>query len=487
MVTEPWNMAVFDPPADLCIVKKDRNLQAALGALCEPSERVLLVLTCPGLCSDVTILRRILFSRRLSLSHHHPYRAAEQVVRDLRRLSAMHLDHWLRRLNISCQSITESDDGCSLKVPDKQWLEWLLFRTMGASWLLVHTLEMISRAFLLTVQHLCVDEYVQFNVILTSTLSRLRIFLRVLFHRLSALYEAAHHARACLLTCQHSIPSNSKTFPLNLKVWLGPKADTILSDKPKEEATASTLDRLLDQPKPTFLIPEEEEIAGLVEPLQKIKCAEHPSRENSDEPTPSSPEDVMQPMKVLERMGTHKVMKRPARSDELLRELNGHDVYGSPMLHLNGVRAAASFGALLEQLSAVVAERRRWKIDAVTMRCLRAKMLKCRHFIHLENLGYKLLKKLNLFRGSICKLLSHIPQEVTEKRCDLPHQITLHPLTNDPSDVQGHSVKAPVVATVKKLSVKPTTHLPTFSNIHSPVPWTSLPSLDIDDIFAAIE
>uniref|UniRef100_A0A8C4NF19 Nucleolus and neural progenitor protein-like N-terminal domain-containing protein n=1 Tax=Eptatretus burgeri TaxID=7764 RepID=A0A8C4NF19_EPTBU len=410
------------------------------------------------------------------------------VVRDLRRFSAMHLDHWLRRLKISCQSIPESDDGCSLKVPDEHWLEWLLFRTMGASQLLVHTLGMISRAFILTVQHLSLNEHVQLNVILTCTLSRLRIFLRVLFHRLLALYEAAHHARACLLICQHSSPSNPKTFPINLKVWLGPKANSILSDKPKEEAAVSALDRLFHQPNPKFIIPNEDELAGFVEPLQEINCAEQPSRGNSDEPALSNPKDVIQPMKVLKRMDTHKVLKRAARSDEPLRESNGNDVHGSPLLNLNCLRAAASFGALLEQLSAVVAERRRWKIDAVTMRSLRAKMLKCRHFIHLENLGYKLLKKLNLFRASTCKLLSHIPQEVTAKQCDLPRQRGHRLLTNDPSNVQDHSVKAPVVATVKNhLSVKPTTHLATFSNIHSPVPLTYLPSLDIDDIFAAIE
>ncbi|NWJ10009.1 NEPRO protein, partial [Crypturellus undulatus] len=135
-------------------------------------------------------------------------------------------------------------------VPSQPVLETVAVKVLGGCKLIVRLLECCAKAFLLSVQHLCSEEFILLNTVASGLLSRLRFvpseYIWVL-QSLISLYEVLWTSLDLVSKIQQTPYIKGFTFPSDIRDFLGVSVCAEvkkMAKTPKATKSASWLKKL---------------------------------------------------------------------------------------------------------------------------------------------------------------------------------------------------------------------------------------------------
>ncbi|KFV02835.1 Uncharacterized protein C3orf17, partial [Pterocles gutturalis] len=119
------------------------------------------------------VLRAVLYVYHSRLLRHRPYLALLQVEQCLKRLWKMNLVGCIETLAglIPKKNTSQAHGECL--VPSQPMLETVALKVLGGCKLILRLLDCCCKAFLLSVKHLCSEEFILLNTVASGLLSRL--------------------------------------------------------------------------------------------------------------------------------------------------------------------------------------------------------------------------------------------------------------------------------------------------------------------------
>ncbi|XP_036427831.1 nucleolus and neural progenitor protein isoform X2 [Colossoma macropomum] len=178
------------------------------------------------------------------------------VEQCIKRLNEMNLQGALQDLQELCPNKIQRDVGVDTgfcDVPSQPMLEWICLKLLGASSLMVRTLDQCTKAFSLTRRHLRVAEFIVLNLVLASMLSRLWVFFRGVLSALVPVYQRTLELRQQVAQCQPMAYLTNYTLPGDLESFLSPPDSYLLKKWGRAEAVrvktakSTILDRLFEE------------------------------------------------------------------------------------------------------------------------------------------------------------------------------------------------------------------------------------------------
>ncbi|XP_066478152.1 nucleolus and neural progenitor protein isoform X3 [Tiliqua scincoides] len=291
-------------------------------------------------------------------------------------------------------------------VPSQPVIEVVLVKILGGCKLLLRLLDCCCNAFLLTVKHLCLEEYILFNTLVSGLLSRLWILYRGLLKSLSVLYGSlfALHQEVSKIELKPYI--KGFVFPAAINEFLGTSYSGIGKKIPK--AFAKKKDR----------------IGWMNKRFQASKAASCtqasvPSTVRKQAMDADDGVDIGKPV-VFRRtiQGRGKELEFDVKS--LCRHPNPVAEEGTKFTvklpaskslksdHLasfvSNFREAHSFEELSDTLRSTISWCKSNKLGSKAF-FLGMKLLKSRHLQHVEAQGCSLQRKLGCVKATICKYL----------------------------------------------------------------------------------
>ncbi|NWI65642.1 NEPRO protein, partial [Todus mexicanus] len=126
-----------------------------------------------GLAAEGRILRAVLYVYHSRLLRHRQYLAMQQVEQCLKRLWKMNLVGCIETLAelIPRKNTCQAHEECL--VPSQPMLETVALKVLGGCKLILRLLDCCCKAFLLSVKHLCSEEFILMNTVASGLLSRL--------------------------------------------------------------------------------------------------------------------------------------------------------------------------------------------------------------------------------------------------------------------------------------------------------------------------
>ncbi|NXS75434.1 NEPRO protein, partial [Pandion haliaetus] len=197
-----------------------------------------------GLAAEGRVLRAVLYVYHSRLLRHRPYLALQQVEQCLKRLWKMNLLSCIETLAELIPKKSTSQTHAECLVPSQPMLETVALKVLGGCKLILRLLDCCCKAFLLSVKHLCSEEFILLNTVASGLLSRLWFVIqyRCVLQSLMSLY-------GMLLTSLHLVSETQQmpyitgfTFPSDIGNFLGVN---ISSEVKKQKA------RMLTTKKPT--------------------------------------------------------------------------------------------------------------------------------------------------------------------------------------------------------------------------------------------
>ncbi|NWV78889.1 NEPRO protein, partial [Dasyornis broadbenti] len=193
----------------------------------------------PGLVAEGRVLRAVLYAYHSRLLRHRPYLALQQVEQCLKRLWKMNLIGCVETLLELIPKRNASEVHTECLVPSQPMLETVALKVLGGCKLILRLLDCCCKAFLLSIKHLCSEEFILLNTVASGLLSRLwfviqyRCVLRTLTSLYSALWITLH-----LVSETQQIPYiKGFTFPSDISDFLGVD---VFSEAKKQKAKMIT-------------------------------------------------------------------------------------------------------------------------------------------------------------------------------------------------------------------------------------------------------
>ncbi|NWW93763.1 NEPRO protein, partial [Rhynochetos jubatus] len=201
-------------------------------------------LTGPGLAVEGRVLRAVLYVYHSRLFRHRPYLGLQQVEQCLKRLWKMNLVGCIQTLAELIPKKTTSQAHAECLVPSQPMLETVALKVLGGCKLILRLLDCCCKAFLLSVQHLCLEEFILLNTVASGLLSRLWFVIqyRCVLHSLIFLYDMLATALHLVSETQQMPYIKGFTFPSDIRNFLGVN---VSSEVKKQKA------RMLTAKKPT--------------------------------------------------------------------------------------------------------------------------------------------------------------------------------------------------------------------------------------------
>ncbi|KFQ66829.1 Uncharacterized protein C3orf17, partial [Phaethon lepturus] len=177
----------------------------------------------PGLAAEGRVLRAVLYVYHSRLLRHRSYLALQQVEQCLKRLWKMNLVGCIETLAELIPRKNTSQDHAECLVPSQPTLETVALKVLGGCKLILRLLHCCCKAFLLSVQHLCSEEFILLNTVAAGLLSRLWFVIqyRCVLQNLVSLY-------GMVLTSLHLVSETQQmpyvkgfTFPSDISNFLG--------------------------------------------------------------------------------------------------------------------------------------------------------------------------------------------------------------------------------------------------------------------------
>ncbi|XP_078726622.1 nucleolus and neural progenitor protein [Lampetra fluviatilis] len=414
MSGEPWNELALPAPSaqSSVLLPRDPQLLELCAALGGAANEARGALRNQRLRLDGGVLRSVLGVFRSRMRKHRPYRAVQQVDRCFTRLFDLKLELRLQELHGSCTSLPESMAGDAVYVPSRPFLEWMALLVMGASKLVLHTVAMCERAFLLVLHHLHLEEYITLNLLLTAVLSRLCVVCKPILLALVGLYGELCAVLRTVSSLHGVSMAKGFEFPDALAEWLGPDFTHVLEigaplQVHKAKISSDLLELLFVASDETF----GDSGAELVE--YPAVAAAAPAAATTAQPRPRS-QEVMVPDigKRLEQGGsrdpveckldwlmqntqnTGRGAEREVKRDPGKSQLISRVVPAAPaaLWLSSGACDATTFTEMTDALGALVrtCSRQHQRRPMLYLGGLR---LKCARLAKLERLGYELQAK----------------------------------------------------------------------------------------------
>ncbi|KAM4682936.1 nucleolus and neural progenitor protein [Amazona ochrocephala] len=418
-----WNRLEVPWPASSATVALAAEHPAVrcLPALRQPCAIVRKRLSGTGLAVEGRVLRAVLYVYHSRLLRHRPYLALQQVEQCLKRLWKMNLVGCIETLAELIPKKNTSQGHAECLVPSQPILETVALKVLGGCKLIMRLLDCCCKAFLLSVKHLCSEEFILLNTVASGLLSRLWIQYRYVLQSLMSLY-------GMLLTSLHLVSETQQmpyirgfTFPTDICNFLGVN---VSSEMKKQKARMLTTKKPASWMKKFFpTMPEAASDVGKKRNSATCRTAV----KNCSIPCPP---DIGEPVLVTgasrgKHLGLHvKSLLRPSRPPA--RE--GISIASTPFKAKSAslssriaklehaeflvqmVQRATSFGELSEALRKVIlwCKGNKFKPEAYF---LRNKLLKSTRLHHVEAQGYSLKKKLCCVKTSVRKYLLYGSQK----------------------------------------------------------------------------
>ncbi|NWS76277.1 NEPRO protein, partial [Crotophaga sulcirostris] len=197
-----------------------------------------------GPATEGRVLRAVLYVYHSRLLRHRSYLALQQVEQCLKRLWKMNLVGCIETLAglIPKKNMSQAHEECL--VPSQPMLETVALKVLGGCKLILRLLDCCCKAFLLSVRHLCSEEFILMNTVASGLLSRLWFVIqyRCVLQSLMALYGTLSTSLHLVSETQRMPYIKGFTFPSDISNFLGVN---ISSEMKKQKA------RMLTKKKPT--------------------------------------------------------------------------------------------------------------------------------------------------------------------------------------------------------------------------------------------
>ncbi|NXG80117.1 NEPRO protein, partial [Baryphthengus martii] len=177
-----------------------------------------------GLAVEGRVLRAVLYVYHSRLLRHRSYLAMQQVEQCLKRLWKMNLVGCIETLAelIPRKNISRAQVECL--VPSQPTLETVALKVLGGCKLILRLLECCCKAFLLSVKHLCSEEFILLNTVALGLLSRLWFVhskYRCVLQSLVSLYGMLSTSLPLVSETQQMPYIKGFTFPSDIGNFLG--------------------------------------------------------------------------------------------------------------------------------------------------------------------------------------------------------------------------------------------------------------------------
>ncbi|KFU90091.1 Uncharacterized protein C3orf17, partial [Chaetura pelagica] len=154
-----------------------------------------------------------------------------QVEQCLKRLWKMNLVGCIETLAelIPKENASEAHGECL--VPSQPMLETVALKVLGGCKLILRLLDCCSKAFILSIKHLCSEEFILLNTVASGLLSRLRIQYRCVLQSLTSLYGILSTSLHLVSETQQMSYIKGFTFPSDISNFLGVNVSIDLKKK----------------------------------------------------------------------------------------------------------------------------------------------------------------------------------------------------------------------------------------------------------------
>ncbi|CAM5077635.1 unnamed protein product [Natator depressus] len=403
-----WNRWRVPWPASCATVALPAQHPAVrcLPAVIKGCYKVSTLLKSKAVDAEGKVLHSILYGFHNRMSHHKTYLSLKQVEQCLKRLNRMNLTGSIQDLAELCPKKSKSENAGECLVPSQPVTEVVAVKILGGCKLLLRLLECCCKAFVLSVKHLCLEEYILLNTVVSGLLSRLWILYRCVLQSLISLYGVLSGLLQEVSRTQQMPYIKGFTFPSEITEFLGPLYLEI-KKRPKVLATKKAtgwLNRLCTGPAVASRCSKERGLAAPTRGSKKMTSIQRPI-------------DIGKPV-LVKRSNKGKQLGfdiktlcrqlKPRVQKDVDFRLTLSEAKAARSQHAKSLvlkfREACSFGELSEALKMAVlcCKSKKLKSEAFF---LGTKLLKSKRLQHVEAQGCSLQKKLGCVKASICKYL----------------------------------------------------------------------------------
>ncbi|NWR54104.1 NEPRO protein, partial [Bucorvus abyssinicus] len=177
-----------------------------------------------GLAAEGRVLRAVLYVYHSRLLRHRPYLALQQVEQCLKRLCKMNLVGCIETLAELIPKKNKSQADAESLVPSQPMLETVALKVLGGCKLILRLLDCCCKAFLLSIKHLCSEEFILLNTVASGLLSRLWFVhskYRCVLQHLMSLYGMLSTSLHLVSETQQMPYIKGFTFPSDISNFLG--------------------------------------------------------------------------------------------------------------------------------------------------------------------------------------------------------------------------------------------------------------------------
>lgn len=306
-------------------------------------------------------------------------------------------------------------------VPSQPILETVALKVLGGCKLILRLLDCCCKAFLLSVKHLCSEEFILLNTVASGLLSRLWIQYRCVLQSLMSLYAMLSTSLHLVSETQQMPYIRGFTFPSDICNFLGVNVSSEMKQQKARMLTTKKTTSWMKKFFPTMpeAVSEVGKKRNSVTCRSAVKNYSIPCRTDIGEPV------LVTGARRGKRLGIDvKSLLRPSRPPAQ----EGISIASTPfkaksaslssriakLEHAGSlvqmVQTATSFGELSEALRKVIlwCKGNKFKPEAYF---LRSKLLKSNWLHHVEAQGCSLKKKLCCVKTSVCKYLLYGSQK----------------------------------------------------------------------------
>ncbi|KAF7483617.1 protein nepro-like [Marmota monax] len=416
---EPWNrVRIPKAGSQSTVTVRDpgASLNLCIAAVIKECHLVTWLLRSQTLDAEADVLCAVLYSNHNRMGRHKPHLALKQVEQCLKRLKNMNLEDSIEDVS-ELLSSTESQPASAKTcvIPSQPVVELVLMKVLGACKLLLRLLDCCCKAFLLTVKHLGLQEFIILNLVMVGLVSRFWVLYKGVLRRLISLYEPLFGLLQEITRIQPMPYFKGFTFPSDIAEFLGQPYLEVFKKKMPTAFAAKGVAKLLNK---LFLTKEQSSRSSedtLLRISKKAKQMKTDIQNNVD---------LGQPVKnVFKEKSTGfdvrsfcKQLKHKA-TEETSFEFKGSQSKLKPTKHSQKVirttpsrnfvqrfREAKTFKQLSEAIQMAITWCRSTKLKAQAT-FLGNKLLKSNRLKHVEAQGYSLPKKLECIKTSISNCL----------------------------------------------------------------------------------
>ncbi|XP_036603272.1 nucleolus and neural progenitor protein [Trichosurus vulpecula] len=416
---EPWNRVRIPTPGSLSTVAvedKDGVIGSYIKAVIKECHSVRMSLMRRRLDTETGVLREILYSNHNKLCHHKPYLALKQVEQCLKKMNRVNMEGSIQDLFELCPKEDKLENAKKYIIPSQPVLEFVLMKILGTCKLILRLLDCCCKAFLLSVKHLCLEEFIILNTVIIGLVSRVWVLYKYALKKLVSLYKPLFRLLQEVSRIQPMPYFKNFTFPAELKEFLGEAYLDVIKKKVEAKGVTKLLNKLFLAKEKSNKPVEKIALEGPQKPKQmKIKITENVDigkavKKRKTYRETSSGFDLKAFCKRPKHKATMDTRSKPVCSERRVQKATGSSQLLVGSSHAKklvlSIREAQSFTQLSEEIQTAIFWCRRKKLKHKAT-FLGNKLLKSNRLKHVEAQGCSLPKKLNCIKTSICNFLLH--------------------------------------------------------------------------------